>query len=65
MLENEAKCNNATFGTHNLLFNMCFIARKCHFFFFLLHRFFMKGYRFFMSLKLCHRFFTTEVTDSL
>ena len=23
MLENEAKFNNATFGTHNLPFNMC------------------------------------------
>ena len=26
MLENEAKCNNATFGTKHLLFSKCFIA---------------------------------------
>ena len=26
MLENEAKCNNATFGTKHLPFSMCFIA---------------------------------------
>ena len=26
MLENEAKCNNATFETQNLPFNVCFIA---------------------------------------
>ena len=26
MIENEAQCNNATFGTQNLPFNMCFIA---------------------------------------
>ena len=75
MLENEAKCNNATFGTHNLLFNMCFIAKVSFFFyfFFLLHSFFMNGYRFFMSLNFVsqilyyrsYRFFMIPVTDSL
>ena len=27
MLENEAKCNNATFVTQNLPFDMCLIAK--------------------------------------
>ena len=31
MLENEAKCNNARFGTQTLLLNMCFIAKVSFF----------------------------------
>ena len=73
MFENEAKCNNAKFGTQNLPFNMCFIAKVSFFNFFERHTVFMKGYRFFISLNFVsqilyyrgYKFFMISVSDSL
>ena len=63
---------NATFGTKNLPFNMCFIALNVIFQFFKRHRFFMKGHRFLMSINFVSQilyyrsygFFMIFVTDS-
>ena len=57
MLENEAKCNNVTFGTQNLPFNMCFIA-KWSFFKFLKTQILYERSQILYESKLC-------VTDSL